>query len=183
MHRIWNRRVVIMGQMELQFKPHQTCRYASGRTLKHNERKLVRVPPSVMYETVKNVENYRNFVPYCTSSVVTSKTENSSRARLSIGFGPIQERYTSKLSFKHPEYVEALCSDGTLFYSLNCMWKFKPVKAANMCIIDFHVDFEFRSALYSRLATLFFNEVVKKMVSAFEEEAKRQLALKELENS
>lgn len=155
---------------------------SSDRVLKHNERKLVRVPPEVMYATVKEVDNYKNFVPYCFSSVVTSETANSSHAKLSVGFGPITENYTSRLRFERPLYVEALCSDGKLFNSLNCMWNFKPVRSPDMCIIDFHVDFEFRSAFYSQIATLFFNEVVKKMVASFEAEAKRQMALRSNED-
>jgi len=155
-------------------------RLKSSKTLMHNERKLVNVSPQVMYETVKNVDNYKNFVPYCFESNVVSKTENTSNAKLSVGFGPVTEHYTSKLKFEDVDFVEALCSDGKLFNSLNCMWKFKPVRSPEMCVIDFHVDFEFKSQFHSSLANLFFNEVVKKMVGAFEQEAKRQSAAAEI---
>jgi len=189
MNRIWNRfilhaEVIQSTQFLHNCKPKvvliQSTRSASHRTLSHNERKLVRIPPNLMYETVKDVDNYVNFVPYCISSVVTSETESHSRAKLSVGFGPITENYTSALRFEKPLYVEALCSDGKLFNSLNCMWKFKPVKSPDMCIIDFHVDFEFKSSFYSKIANIFFNEVVKTMVTAFEKEAKRQLTRKRL---
>jgi len=155
-------------------------RLRSSKTLMHNERKLINVSPLVMYETVKNVDNYKNFVPYCYESTVISKTKDSSRAKLSVGFGPVTEHYTSKLKFQEGCFVEALCSDGKLFSSLNCMWKFKPVRSPHMCVIDFHVDFEFKSQLHSNLANIFFNEVVKKMVGAFEQEAKRQSSTAEI---
>jgi len=131
-----------------------------------------------MFDTVKDVGNYKDFVPYCTSSEIKNETSHSSHARLVVGYGPVNEHYTSKLRYEKPVFVEALCSDGKLFNSLNCMWKFKRVKSPDMCIIDFNVDFEFRSLFYSSLATMFFNEVVKTMVSAFEKEGKRRLALK-----
>ena len=151
------------------------------KTLRHRERKLVHVPPAVIYNTVKDVNNYKTFVPYCFKSTVTSEKEFSSRAELGVGFGPIKEHYTSLLKFDEPKFVEAHCMDGRLFNSLICYWKFSPVSSkTDMAVIDFYVEFEFRSMLHSKLATVFFNEVVKKMVSAFEKEAKKQHEAKKL---
>ncbi|KAJ3412168.1 Coenzyme Q-binding protein coq10a, mitochondrial [Chytridiales sp. JEL 0842] len=41
------------------------------------------------------------------------------------------------------------------------------------CYVDFHIEFEFRSPLYAHVATIFFNEVSRMMVKAFEERAVR----------
>jgi len=151
------------------------------KTLKHSERKLVDVPPAVIYNTVKDVENYKTFVPYCFKSTVTSEKESSSRAELGVRFGPVKEHYTSLLKFNEPEFVEAHCMDGRIFNSLTCYWKFSPVSSKlDSTVIDFHVEFEFRSVLHSKLAKIFFKEVLKKMVSAFEKEAKKQHEAKKL---
>jgi coenzyme Q-binding protein COQ10 len=39
------------------------------------------------------------------------------------------------------------------------------------CIIDFYVDFEFRSRILQNLIGLLFNEAVQRMVTAFEKRA------------
>ena len=157
----------------------QTCK--RFKTLRHKERKLVHVPPTIIYNTVKNVGNYKNFVPYCFKSIVTSEKEFSSTAQLGVGFGPVKEHYTSLLKFNDTKFVEAHCMDGKLFNSLICLWKFNPVSSKpDITIIDFQIEFEFKSRLHSKLATLFFNEIVRTMVKAFEKEAKNQFEVEKL---
>lgn len=53
------------------------------------------------------------------------------------------------------------------------VWKFGPGLPENdkTCVIDFYVTFEFKSALHSKLATVFFDEVVRKMANAFLKQA------------
>jgi len=148
-------------------------------SLQHKERKLVNIPQDVMYSVVVDVAKYNRFVPYCTRSVVTHETATHADAKLSVGFGPVKEHYNSYLTFEKPDFVVADCTDGRLFNHLKCTWKFSPTKSPNSSIIDFHVMFEFKSSMYNRLATMFFEKVVKTMVSAFVKEAhKRNAALK-----
>ncbi len=49
-------------------------------------------------------------------------------------------------------------------------WKFIP-DPDGTCTIDFYVDFEFKNFFFQKLMGLFFNEVVRRMVSAFEASA------------
>nr|CAB3232950.1 coenzyme Q-binding protein COQ10 homolog A, mitochondrial-like [Phallusia mammillata] len=145
-----------------------------SRTLQHADRKVVRAPISVMYNVVADVDKYYEFIPYCTKSVVTSKTNKTAKAKLSIGFGPVQEHYNSTLVLNDPTYVKSICTEGKLFNLLDCTWKFAPGPQPDTCIVNFHIIFEFRSLMYTKLANMFFNEVVKKMVTSFESRAMAQ---------
>jgi coenzyme Q-binding protein COQ10 len=60
--------------------------------------------------------------------------------------------------------------DGPFKYLYN-HWKFTP-KDDGTCKVDFHVDFEFKSAILQGLIGILFNEAMRQIVSAFEKRAK-----------
>ncbi|EFA10816.2 coenzyme Q-binding protein COQ10 homolog B, mitochondrial isoform X1 [Tribolium castaneum] len=139
-------------------------------------RKLVGFSTSQMYKVVADVKNYKKFVPFCTKSVILSQEPSVLRANLEVGFPPVIENYTSVVSLREPELVSAVCKDGRLFHVLETTWKFSPGLRSNpqSCIIDFYINFEFKSALYSKLAIFFFDQLVHQMEDAFIKEAQRR---------
>jgi coenzyme Q-binding protein COQ10 len=56
------------------------------------------------------------------------------------------------------------------FSYLNNHWIFLPTENGG-CLIDFYVDFEFRSKMLQKIIGVLFNEAVRRMVTAFETRA------------
>lgn len=122
-----------------------------------------------MFQVVSDVENYKNFVPFCKKSNVISRKSDHLRASLVIGFPPLIESYTSYVQLERPNLVRAVCKDARLFDHLISTWKFSPGLRSipQTCILDFNVSFQFKSVVHSQMAHIFFNEIVKKMDGAF----------------
>ena len=61
-----------------------------------------------MYDIVSKVEHYHEFVPWCKESVIVGKrrSEGSFNCKLTVGFPPVVERYTSKVTVSHPTLVK-----------------------------------------------------------------------------
>ncbi|RZB39925.1 NADH dehydrogenase [ubiquinone] 1 beta subcomplex subunit 11, mitochondrial, partial [Asbolus verrucosus] len=128
---------------------------------------------------VSDVKNYKKFVPFCTKSIILSQGPHELRANLEVGFPPIIENYTSVVSLAKPKLVQAVCRDGKLFSFMETTWKFNPGLKSNpqSAIIDFYIDFEFKSLFYSQVSALFFDQLVQQMEKAFIQEAQRRFVL------
>ncbi|XP_011880801.1 PREDICTED: coenzyme Q-binding protein COQ10 homolog B, mitochondrial isoform X2 [Vollenhovia emeryi] len=149
---------------------------ASHRTKEYESRKLVGFSMEKMYYVVADVKNYKSFLPFCKKSEITMKSNDFLKANLMIGFPPVIESYTSTVTTVYPRIVKAECKDGKLFDHLDTLWLFSPGLKNNpeTCVIDFSLSFEFKSAIYSHLSNLFFNEIVRQMENAFLQEAVRR---------
>lgn len=135
----------------------------------HLERRVVPFTPREVYDVVADVDEYHDFVPWCTDSAVIKRIDDRHVvADLAVGFRLLSERYTSVITLNPTVSVNVDVPNSTLFEYLINDWTFEEGPRAGSTELTFFVEFAFRNPLYQRATDLFFEDVVKQMVSAFE---------------
>ena len=140
---------------------------------RHAERKVAPFAPQQLFGLVADVPRYPEFLPWCTAARVRRREgPNTELDELAIGFGPFHEKFVSRVelapdSAEGPR-IETIGLEGP-FRHLSSSWVFHP--HLDGTLIDFRLEFEFRSLLLQHTVRVLFAEAVKRMVSAFEARA------------
>ncbi|XWS14698.1 hypothetical protein CRYUN_Cryun35bG0031600 [Craigia yunnanensis] len=136
----------------------------------YEERIVMGYSPEQLFDVVAAVDLYHGFVPWCQrSDIVKRNPDGSFDAELEIGFKFLVESYVSHVELSKPKLVKSTASESSLFNHLINIWEFNPGPVPGTCNLYFLVDFKFQSPLYRQVASMFFKEVVSRLVSSFSE--------------
>ncbi|KAF9977684.1 hypothetical protein BGZ73_005194 [Actinomortierella ambigua] len=100
----------------------------------YKDRKLFKYSQNEFYAVVANVEEYHEFIPWCTHSHMSApKTDPTlppgttvQHGELGVGFTSFQERYVSVVTCREPHMVKAVSYNSSLFKELCTIWRFTP---------------------------------------------------------
>ena len=138
--------------------------------LSHIEQKILPYTPQQMFDLVADVGSYKEFLPWCVGGRVNKRDSDSVfYADLIVGYKMIRERFSSKVILEHPDHITIEYLRGPLKHLTN-HWRFSDAENGG-CVIDFSVEFEFENKMLQGLAKVFFQEVIIRMVGAFEARA------------
>ena len=136
----------------------------------HAEKRVLPYTAEQLFDLVADVDRYPEFLPWCLAARVTRREGNVVYADLVIGFRMVRERFSSKVTLHHPERIDVKYLKGPMRY-LDNHWRFTPQDDGG-CLVEFYVDFAFRSAVMQKLIGVLFNEAVRRMVDAFDARAR-----------
>ncbi len=136
----------------------------------HAERRRLPYAADKLFELVADIERYPEFLPWCKAARIKRREGDVLYADLVIGWRMIRERFTSRVALARPNRIDVSYHEGPFKY-LNNHWLFEP-QADGGTVIDFYVDFEFRSRMLQKVIGVLFNEAVRRMVQAFETRAR-----------
>ena len=135
----------------------------------HKEKVVVPYTAQQMYDLVAQVERYPEFLPWCIGARILKRETNILYAELIIGWKMLRERFSSKVVLNPPHSVQFDYTNGPLKY-LHGDWRFTPTPQGG-CVVEFQVDFEFKSKALSLVMGGVFSELVHRMVGAYEARA------------
>ncbi len=140
---------------------------------RHTESRVIPYQPRQLFDLVADVARYPEFLPWCQAARVRRReAPNVEIAELAIGFGPFHERFVSRIVLAPDDpagaRIETTGTEGP-FRMLQSRWVFRPHPEGTL--VEFELEFEFRSLILQKTVQLLFAEAVKRMVSAFEARA------------
>lgn len=136
----------------------------------HAEQRNLPYAPEQLFDLVADVAKYPQFLPWCIGSRITKRDgDDVFYADLIIGYKMVREKFGSKVTLVDKNHIHVEYLSGPMKYLSN-HWKF-IAEEDGTCTIDFFVDFEFKNKILQNLIGVFFNEVVQRMVGAFEQRA------------
>jgi len=135
----------------------------------HAEKRVLPHTREQLFDLVADIEKYPEFLPWCVATRIRERTGDTSISDMVIGFKMFREKFTTKVVCRRPTRIDVSYSEGP-FKHLTNHWLFEP-HGEDACLIDFYVDFEFRSKILQATIGAVFNEAVQRMISAFEKRA------------
>ncbi|CAN7275699.1 type II toxin-antitoxin system RatA family toxin [Rhizobium rhizogenes] len=129
--------------------------------------------PDQMFDLVADVERYPEFLPLCDGLVIRNRKERDGKvllvADMTVGYKAIRETFTTQVLLNKAERaIDVKYIDGPFKY-LDNRWRFQPTD--NGCVIDFFIDYEFKSRILGALMGSMFDRAFRMFTDAFETRA------------
>jgi ribosome-associated toxin RatA of RatAB toxin-antitoxin module len=121
-----------------------------------------------MFALINDIENYSQFLPWCTSAQVLSRTEQEIVASIVVRRGALNAQFTTRNELTANRHIGMRLVSGP-FKTLDGEWTLTPVATPGQC--GCRVDLLLRFAFANRLAGLvfepLFEETAGSLVDAF----------------
>ena len=142
----------------------------------HAEKREMPYSADEMFALIADIEAYSEFLPWCEAARIRSRRPLPDgegeiiEADLVISFRVFRERFGSRVTVRpEKKIIDVEYLDGPFRY-LNNHWEFKPTGETS-CLVDFFVDFQFKSWTLQKIIGVVFNEAMQRIVRAFERRA------------
>lgn len=148
----------------------------------HKELRLVPFAAKEMFELVKDVHSYQNFLPWIEESTIYNVQNNQFDATLVVGVSAFKQKYSSRVTYDQENLtVTSDLIEGPFKYLRN-EWLFKDVSEESepQCEISFSLDFEIDQMIVKAVLSPFLSNAAKVMIEAFEKRA-QDLKIKKID--
>jgi len=124
-----------------------------------------------LYDIVLDIEKYPEFIPWCNSINIISKSKDEIFADMIVDHKYfVPQKFTSHVFFNSKKLkINTNYIEGPL-KNLKTEWLFKILEPKKSKIL-FSVKFEFQKFFHQKIAELFFNLIENKMIDSFKKRA------------
>lgn len=142
---------------------------------KKNIIKKFTFPLDLIENLILDIDNYKEFLPWCTNSKIVSKKKNKNSieiiADLEIGYSFAKDVYTSHVKYDlETNKIIVNAIDGPLKILEN-IWILNKINE-NECEVQFFINLELKNIILNKMLDKMFDIGFNKILNSFEERAK-----------
>ena len=132
---------------------------------------IVPYTPQEMFALVNAVEDYYQFLPWCSASSRQQNAEDEVIASVTISKGALRKTFITRNFLHIPKMIEMSLVDGP-FRHLHGFWRFEPMGGQG-CKISLDLEFQFTNKLVEFAVGSVFTTVAGEMVRSFQKRAEQ----------
>jgi ribosome-associated toxin RatA of RatAB toxin-antitoxin module len=126
---------------------------------------LVTYTAAQMFALVNDVDQYPEFLPWCTGARVEEVSAGERVASIKIARGVLRTEFTTRNTLKQDERIQMKLLHGP-FRDLTGEWRFEPIGARGSRVY-FRVEFEFKNHLTATAFNSIFEALCGTIIDAF----------------
>lgn len=126
---------------------------------------LVPYSTEQMFDLVNDVEAYPQFLPWCHSSQLISRTERELCGQLEVARAGIRQKFSTRNLLTPHKKIEIVLREGP-FKKLQGGWKFIEL-TPDACKVELNLEFEFAGKLIDSAFGAVFTQIAATLVDAF----------------
>jgi len=130
---------------------------------------LVPYSPAEMFALVDAIEDYPDFLPWCSATRVLARDDGDVRASIALSKGGIKKTFTTRNRNQPDSLIEISLEEGP-FKRLHGCWRFDPL-GQDGCKVALELDFEFSSRALGLVVGPVFSQVANSLVDSFQKRA------------
>ena len=124
-----------------------------------------------MFVLAGKVDQYHEFLPWCSASEVLESTEDMLLARVDISYKGWSTSFTTRNRMDPDARIGMTLEEGAAFDALEGVWGFKALDAL-ACEVTLEVDFSLSGPLGNKMLGPIFSRICAELIDAFVDRAK-----------
>ena len=126
---------------------------------------LVDQPAEHLFDLIEAAEHYPDFLPWCAGAQIVQRDDTLVSADIRMRYAGVAFELRTRNPKRRPEYMAIHLERGP-FRRFEGEWRLR-VLDPQACKVDFLLDYDFDSAVMTRIAGPMFNHIANTMVDAF----------------
>lgn len=127
--------------------------------------------PQQMFALVNAINDYPQFLNWCSSASILNQSEDQITASVEINKGGLKQTFTTKNTLKASSLIEMELLDGP-FNALSGQWRFEAL-GENSAKVALELQFSFKSKFMDIALSPVFTQIANSQLDAFVARAKQ----------